>query len=111
MSRSVLRVSGALAAGGAERVISEMANYWAARGWATTIATFVPPQQVPDFYRLAPTVERRWLDDGAARKPRWGLAGVMFRRVKALRRLILERRPDVILSFIDIPNSIIFSDL
>jgi len=103
VTRSVLLVSGTLAVGGAERVISEMANYWAARGWSTTLATLTSPQ-VPDFYRVAPTVERCWLDDGAARKSRWALAGAMLRRTRALRRLILERRPDAVLSFIDVPN-------
>lgn len=46
--------------GGAERVQSTMANFWAAKGWSVTLMT-VTGSSKPDFYELHPAVCRRSL--------------------------------------------------
>lgn len=102
-NRSVFLVSGTLEAGGAERDISGMANYWAAKGWRVTLATFTGPQ-ISDFYPLAPAVERQWLDDGRIARSRLAVLAAIVARVRMLRRLLRESRPDAVLSFIDVPN-------
>jgi hypothetical protein len=51
----VILVAASLEGGGAERVMSDMANYWVARGWRVMIATWSGPE-IEDFYALAPAV-------------------------------------------------------
>src|SRR5919112_6238362 len=45
-----------LTAGGAERVMCNMANYWAANGREVTLITF--DSEATDFYSLNPEVKR-----------------------------------------------------
>lgn len=99
----VLMVTASLEGGGAERVMSNMASYWAARGWRVQLATF-SSSRIADFYPLAAAVERVWLDaDALAAAPasRWRSN---LTRVLKLRRLVRTSKPDVVLSFIDVPN-------
>lgn len=100
---AILMVTSSLAAGGAERVLSDMANYGVARGWRVTLATWSGPG-IDDFYQLDPRVRREWLDvhapnNSAAAKLRSHAA-----RVRLLRRLIRRCRPDAVLGFIDWSN-------
>jgi glycosyltransferase involved in cell wall biosynthesis len=98
----VLLVTGTLEAGGAERVLSDMANYWSRRGWRITFATWSSPA-TPDFYTLDPPIQRVWLDIGNS-SSLFGRLWANVRRVRRLRALLRAERPDVMLSFIDIPN-------
>jgi glycosyltransferase involved in cell wall biosynthesis len=94
----VLLVS-SLGAGGAERVASTLCNAWAARGdQVTLIPTFSGGGQ--PFYKVSDAVETIRLADvvGSARKSLMS----SLRRLFALRKLIADRRPDVIVSFL--PN-------
>jgi GalNAc-alpha-(1->4)-GalNAc-alpha-(1->3)-diNAcBac-PP-undecaprenol alpha-1,4-N-acetyl-D-galactosaminyltransferase len=99
----VLLVTGSLGSGGAERVMSSMAGYWAERGWRVQLATF-SDRRVPDFYPVAAGVERIWLD--ATDRNSGGLARLSTNlgRVLRLRKLARASRPDAVLSFIDVPN-------
>ncbi|VXA95691.1 Group 1 family glycosyl transferase [Burkholderia sp. 8Y] len=94
----VLLVS-SMGTGGAERVAATLLNAWAARGDdVTLVPTFLGARDV--FYRLDERVRVVHLADRvapAARGPARYLA-----RVMALRRLIRESRPDVLVSFL--PN-------
>jgi glycosyltransferase involved in cell wall biosynthesis len=99
----ILLVIGSLQGGGAERVMSDMANYWANRGCRVTLATWSGPE-IQDFYVLAPSVGRVWLDvyspnDSFVSKIRSNVG-----RLLKLRRLLVASRPDAILSFIDVSN-------
>jgi len=88
-----------LGPGGAERVLTTMANWWVRDGRDVTIHTL---QSKPAYFCL---------DDRVAVAP-LGISGVgMLRRVVAaiarvrrLRRALRDRRPDVVVSFIDIAN-------
>lgn len=85
-----------LSSGGAERVTTNLANYWAAKGWQITIVTLAP--QSLDFYDLHPAVVRIALNQsGDSDNP---LLGVWrnLSRVWALRRLLRQVRPDIALS-------------
>ncbi|WP_089938658.1 glycosyltransferase family 4 protein [Candidatus Entotheonella palauensis] len=61
-------VMGCLRCGGAERVVSYMANYWAAKGWPITIITLEHGNQPPCYeqpcYDLHPAVVHHDLGDG-----------------------------------------------
>ena len=54
---SILLVTGSLQGGGAERVLSDMANYWANKNWGVTFAT-VSGAGIDDFYELDRSVSR-----------------------------------------------------
>lgn len=86
-----------LRAGGAERVMSTMANYWAAKGWTVNLLTLNSPDEVP-FYELHPSVRHRAL--GLASASPGAFSGLMnnLYRVRELRRAIRETVPDVVLS-------------
>jgi GalNAc-alpha-(1->4)-GalNAc-alpha-(1->3)-diNAcBac-PP-undecaprenol alpha-1,4-N-acetyl-D-galactosaminyltransferase len=101
--RTVLLVIGSLQGGGAERVMSEMANYWTDRGHRVVLATMSGPE-VPDFYSLTRSVERVWLDVGSNGSSAMRKLRANFARVLKLRKLLKTLRPDVVLSFIDVPN-------
>ncbi|MEO7041263.1 MAG: glycosyltransferase family 4 protein, partial [Gemmatimonadaceae bacterium] len=90
-------VIGSLGAGGAERVLTGMANWWVAEGHDVTILTLQPPDP---FFPLDPRVRVASL---SAASPQAGVvAGI--RRVFRLRRAVQECRSDIVLSFIDVAN-------
>ncbi|ANY17636.1 glycosyltransferase family 4 protein [Bordetella pseudohinzii] len=90
----VLAVS-SMHAGGAERVAATLANAWAARGdQVTLLPTFSGGGDC--FYPLDPKVELLWL---ARAVPASGTLAPL-KRLLGLRRLIRERRPDVLVSFL-----------
>lgn len=82
-----------LDSGGAERVTSNLVNFWAEKGWKVTVVTLASRDQ--DFYALHPAVRRIVLRmAGESRNP----ASAIFnnlRRVAALRGVLQELRPDV----------------
>jgi glycosyltransferase involved in cell wall biosynthesis len=99
----LMLVIGGLQAGGAERQLSEMANYWARSGAQVTLATW-SGREVADFYPLDDAVERVWLDAPAAHSSALSRVTVSLRGILRLRRLLRSARPDAVLSFIDISN-------
>jgi glycosyltransferase involved in cell wall biosynthesis len=96
-------VTGTLGAGGAERVLSDMANYWARRGFEVTLATWCG-RDVPDFYGLDAAVRREWLDAPLSKDTLAGQVAVNLRRCRKLRRLIRRTRPTALVSFIHTSN-------
>jgi glycosyltransferase involved in cell wall biosynthesis len=100
---SVLLVIDSLRGGGAERQISQMANYWGGKGWNVTLASW-SSRDVPDFYEVDPSVTREHLSI-------WSSAGRRYRppvaaglSILRLCRLIRRRTPDVVLSFSEASN-------
>ena len=96
-------VISSLRGGGSERVISLMANWWAARGRAVTVLT-MDQGGSPPFYPLHEKVRHRAL--GTAGHSANAAAGAAnnLRRVAALRRAIKDSRPDAVISFLDRTN-------
>lgn len=84
-------VLGGMSFGGAERVISILANHYAAKGWKTDILTLLKPDC--DFV-LDPSIRHIHMGGSAAsralRAPRW-----LFELNRYLRR----EKPDVVVSF------------
>jgi glycosyltransferase involved in cell wall biosynthesis len=91
--------------GGAERVVANLANYWASLGWAVTVVTVAP--QARDFYVLDAGVGRRCL--GLAGQGGGLFAGVVrtARRARALRRVLREVQPAVALSAMHTANVVL----
>ncbi len=96
-------ISSSLEVGGTERVMSILANYWAARGWKVTILTFDPGYSEP-FYDLDRQIDLLPL----------GIAGIdadpiaalknNLQRIQILRKAIKNSRPDVVVSFVNKVN-------
>lgn len=83
--------------GGAERVAATLCNAWAERGDnVTLVATFSGGGKA--FYEISPSVEFMYLADMVGIKKKNVFNYVQ--RILALRRLISDRRPDVIVSFL-----------
>lgn len=93
---------GSLSSGGAERVTANLANHWAAKGWQITVVTLAA--QSLDFYELHPAVQRIALnqtgDSANALLGTWN----NLHRVRALRRVLREVRPDIALSMMSTAN-------
>jgi glycosyltransferase involved in cell wall biosynthesis len=92
-----------LGAGGAERVLSTMANHWAARGHEVTLVTFARKES--DFYPLDAAVRRAALGlaDSSANLRQSLRNGWL--RIRALRKALLDSHPDVVISFMDTTNT------
>jgi glycosyltransferase involved in cell wall biosynthesis len=88
-----------LSAGGAERVVSTLANRWAETGRDVVIATFEPPS-AEHFYELGGGVRVERLELPAISKPKWRAVARTFERISDLRRLMRRERPDVVISFL-----------
>jgi glycosyltransferase involved in cell wall biosynthesis len=90
-----------LGCGGAERVLSVMASYWAKGGGEITILTL---DREEPFYPLHPDVKRHALGLMAdSANPAAGLFRNMH-RLRVLRGAIRDSRPDVVISFMDKNN-------
>jgi len=82
--------------GGAERVAAQVSAALTDRGHDVAVASFDPPASAP-FYDFDPRVERLSLGIGDVLR-RTG-PGEALRRMRALRRLARDRRPDVAVGF------------
>ncbi|PRX36886.1 glycosyltransferase involved in cell wall biosynthesis [Paraburkholderia sp. BL18I3N2] len=81
--------------GGAERVAMNLSSEWAAQGHEVCVVTLT--STASDFYSLHDSVKRVTLDLAGATS---GLAGAVFAnasRMLALRRVLKQVRPDVVL--------------
>lgn len=92
-----------LGGGGAERVMSIMANYWATHGWDVTLLVLVDRQTAP-FYQLEPQIKLQQL--GIAGDSTNVIAAIQagIHRVKTLRSAIVASEPDVVISFMNTVN-------
>ncbi|WP_244150293.1 glycosyltransferase family 4 protein [Desulfomicrobium norvegicum] len=88
--------------GGAERVTSNLANYWAVKGWQVMVATLATAEN--DFYALHPAVERVSL--GTARGSRNWMSAVVnnARSIREIRKLLKRWRPDVAVGMMTTAN-------
>lgn len=94
---NLLLVTDSLGCGGSERQMVDMADFWASRGARVTLATWSGPS-MPDFYAHGPGVARVHLGpEGAGFLPQ-------VRRVRTMRSLLRELRPDAVLSFLPRSN-------
>ena len=92
-----------LSGGGAERVMSRMANYWAKKGWQVTLLTFDDGNELP-FYELHSTVIHRPLDIAIFSITSVQSLAKNLRQLSVLRQAIKESVPQVLISFIDKAN-------
>lgn len=84
-------------AGGAERVAATLSNGWVRQGHQVTLApTYTRKGKL--FYELDPDVHLEWLADRLGRLGRTPLAPLV--KLWALRRLVRQQRPDIIVSFL-----------
>ncbi|MBX9252831.1 glycosyltransferase family 4 protein [Desmonostoc muscorum CCALA 125] len=90
--------------GGAERVMSIMANYWAAKGWEITLLTF-DDNKMPQFH-LDSSVSHIPL--GIAKNSPDVITAIWnnFKRIRTLRFAIADSKPDVVISFMTKTNVI-----
>lgn len=90
-----------LGGGGAERVATQLASGWAARGHHVTIVTLVNDDPA---YPLSGSVHRRALRQSAPPRSKWGMFRTKVALPSAIRRAVREIDPDVLVSFIDTLN-------
>jgi GalNAc-alpha-(1->4)-GalNAc-alpha-(1->3)-diNAcBac-PP-undecaprenol alpha-1,4-N-acetyl-D-galactosaminyltransferase len=102
--RSVLMLISSLTGGGAERAMTELANFLTRRGWQVDIVTFDAQGSV-DFYPLDSAVVRRRISVSPSRPSSLfhRLLGNV-RRIAAIRRTLRAQPPDVALAFMDTAN-------
>lgn len=95
-------VISSLSGGGAERVLSTLAGYWARAGHDVTVVTVGSREM--DVYELEPGVRRVTLD--LVRPSRHVVEGLVRSggRVLALRRALARLRPDIVVSFMASTN-------
>ena len=92
-----------ISAGGAERVMATMANYWAKRGRKISLITFDDGSKA-DSYRLAPQIDRVRLNIA---KTSGSVAFALknnLGRIRRLRKAIRESEADCVISFLDSVN-------
>src|SRR5437773_2645873 len=99
-------VISSLSIGGAERVASILANYWADHTHDVCVLTFDSGTQ-PPAYGLVPGIQHRSL--GLRRDSLHALAAILnnVSRVIKLRSAIRRTKPDLIISFVDQTNVLV----
>jgi glycosyltransferase involved in cell wall biosynthesis len=98
-----------LSAGGAERVISEMASWWASHD--REVALLTPWGSEHDHYRLDPGVRRIGLGLRDPSRTAWQRIADRLLLVFRIRRAVLEFGPDAVISFIDLMNIVMVAAL
>ena len=91
-----------LSAGGAERMASELVNWWAAHGRDVALLTLSGVRS--DHYTLDPRVERIGLDLLWDSHSLWESVSGNLRRSRMIRQAVRRFAPDVVLSFIEQNN-------
>lgn len=101
-SPHVMLIISALAGGGAERVIVDLAQFLLERGCTVTVGTLEGDRD--DHFTLSPGIRRvrtniMWASNGTLDR----VVGTL-QRLRMIRRLVVDVRPDVVISFIEMTN-------
>ena len=99
----VTLVIASLRGGGAERVMSVMANHWADRGWKVTLLTYDDGREAP-AYALSGAVDHRCLGIESSSGGAVEAVGKNLKRLAVLRRAIRGSAPNAVVSFLDRVN-------
>jgi glycosyltransferase involved in cell wall biosynthesis len=92
-----------LSSGGAERVTTTLANYWAENGWHVIVVTVTGRQG--DFYSLDDRIERIALGMDSSSASALQAVVNNGRRVRALRRILRDIKPDVAVAMMATANA------
>lgn len=101
----MLFVAPSLGAGGAERVLSILANAFSSRGDLITVVTLATPET--DFYSLNPRIGRVSLAGMQDSSTVFQAIANNVRRLLAIRRAIAGSHPDVVMSLCDQTNILV----
>lgn len=95
-------VISSLSGGGAERILSNIANYWAEAGHKITVLTFDNGNSI--FYPLLKSVQ--WRPLNIAEQSNSWIGGMLnsLKRIRCLRKAIKKSKPDFIISFLYTTN-------
>lgn len=103
MTTRVALVISSLACGGAERVMSQLANAWSERGIEVSLLTWSSASE-QDFYPLDPGVSRVRVAVPDRERQSFGKTVRNLRTAWALRRELRRIKPQAVLSFMDATN-------
>ena len=95
-----------LDSGGAERVISIIANHWAEKGWPVTLLTF-DDGSIPPFYDLDSRIRLIPLDIYQASSNPAAAIVNNLKRIAVLRRAVRDSEPDMVISFTSFVNILV----
>jgi len=98
----VVLVISSMSPGGAERVMSIMANYWVERGWDVMLITLEGDTE--PFYFLNPQIRQKKLSLYWPSANLFSSIASNLKRLKILRSAIRKSNPDIVISFIDMTN-------
>ena len=98
-------VISSLGTGGAERVLTGLANSWASGGWSVTIITLSGDEE-PPAYPLSDQINVVPLGVASASTGMWSFIVNTLRRRRVLRSALVDAAPDVTLAFMDRTNSL-----
>lgn len=101
----LLLVCSSLGSGGAERVLTTLANGWVERGTRVTLVTLSDTGS--DFYHVDARVTRVGLDLLRPSLSRWEALTSNWRRGASVRRTVRAHSPDVVISFMDRTNILV----
>ncbi len=99
--RKILFYIDSMQRGGANRVMSNLTHFFSEKGYETVLVNDAPPKPEDHEYDLLKKNKRVFLLDGTEH---YGVSRKNFLRIKALRALIRNEKPDVTLSFMGPPN-------
>jgi GalNAc-alpha-(1->4)-GalNAc-alpha-(1->3)-diNAcBac-PP-undecaprenol alpha-1,4-N-acetyl-D-galactosaminyltransferase len=100
-SRRIVFVIGSLKPGGAERVLTLLANELVERGHSVAIVTI---KDNPDVFSVDPRVDRIRLNIAGVSKGPLDAIRLFFLRSRTLRQGIRSLEPDYVISFLDVVN-------
>ncbi len=92
-----------VSAGGAQRVLTILANELSKRGWSVTLLTFDNGSE-PPFFALHPDIQHWPLSVMREQGSWWKAVKIDVLRPWLLRKAIRRSRPDAVISFIDLMN-------
>jgi GalNAc-alpha-(1->4)-GalNAc-alpha-(1->3)-diNAcBac-PP-undecaprenol alpha-1,4-N-acetyl-D-galactosaminyltransferase len=95
----------AMGLGGAQRVMSILANYWATHGWEVTLITLADRSR-PSFYHLEAAIKLVQLGIIGDSPSPLTLLLTGWQRIGVLREAIIVSKPDAIISFLNTVNVI-----
>ncbi|MDP2194287.1 MAG: glycosyltransferase family 4 protein [Alphaproteobacteria bacterium] len=94
-------VISSMRAGGAEKVMADLACHWVQQGHKVTLVTFTPMEEKP-FQPLDARIHHVGL--GCYHQSSWGIPWAFLSAIFRLRKILRQSQPDRVLSFLEAVN-------